>query len=100
MASPELPFQPELFSGVTIDITCAYLLLSVFNFTFAVFSQGITYHSWWFSGFDSVPGSKAHAVLSVGYSDFKACDERALLIMAFSVFTAVLAERLMALAGR
>ena len=48
MTSPEVPFQPELFSDAIIDITRAYLLLSVFNFTFALFSQGITYYSWGF----------------------------------------------------
>lgn len=72
MTFPEVPFQPELFSDAIIDTTRSYLLLSVFNSTFALFSQSITHYSRGFFGLNSVQGSKAHTVLSIRYSDFKA----------------------------
>lgn len=79
-------------TSLEVLFTHAYLLLSVFNFIFALFSQGITYYSWGFFGFNSVRGSEAHTVLSMRYSDFKACDERALLTIDFSVFAALLVK--------
>lgn len=71
MTSPEVPFQPKLFSDVAVDITYACLLLSVSNVTFAWFSQGITYCSWAFFGLNSVQGSKACAALAMQYRDIK-----------------------------
>lgn len=100
MTSSEVPFQPELFSDVVIDATYAYLLLSVFNFTFALFSQGIAYYSWGFFGLNSVQDSKAHAVLSIWYSDFKACHKRVLLTIDFSFFAVVLVKWFVALANQ
>lgn len=55
---------------------CFYICL-IFTGHYLLFMVGF--------GLNSVQGSKAHTVLSIRYSDFKACDERALLTVDFSL---------------
>lgn len=92
MTSPEVPFQPELFSDVIIDITRAYLLLSAFNFTFLSIFTGHYLLSMGVFGLNSVQGPKAHTVLSVRCSDCEASDEGPLLTVDFSFFAVVLVK--------
>lgn len=94
MTSPEVPFQPELFSD---DIYCflSFILhLLCFLRALPIIHGGV------FFVFNSAQGSKAHTALSTRYTDFRACDERTLLAVDIAFFAVVLIKRSMALARR
>lgn len=99
MTSPEVPFQPKLFSDVAVDITCACLLLSVSNVTFARFSQEKPVVPGVFLVWIQCRALRHMLPLPCSTGISKWFGERALLTIDFSFFAGVLVKWFTALAS-